>query len=228
MKVIQKFLGKEVTRTKVIKNILRYYNLCTQEEIESGKNWYKEANVFCQELADQHKLEVWKVAGVVSALSPQTSWEMNKTFAKEFIAKGGRGFMGNRDRTIKAKKILKASNGDEVHDLLSTKPGKALKTKAFFRNISMPGFCDTTCIDRHALAVATQKPDNTRALSNKEGSITEKQYRFLSTCYIEASKKVKIIPSELQAITWNKYRECRGLSKPTSAGDFIPMNIESF
>lgn len=228
MKKAQKFRGKEVTETKAVKNLLRYYSLCTPEEVDVGKRWYDEANEFCQELADTHKLEIWKVAGVVAALSPQTSWEMNKVFAKDFISKGGRGFMGNRDRTIKAKKILKASSGDEVHDLLSTQPGKALKTKSFYRNICLPGFCDTTTIDRHALAAVVQRPHKTSALSDKDGSITEKQYRFLSDCYVKAAKKVGLIPSQLQAVIWNRYRKQRGLEKPVNIDGYTPMDIEDF
>lgn len=228
MKKVQKFRGKEVTETKAVKNILRYYQLCSQEEVDVGKRWYADANTFCQELAEQYNLEVWKVAGVVASLSPQTSWIRNKIDAREFISKGGRGFMGQRDRTIKAKKILKASSGDEVHDLLSTQPGKALKTKAFFRNIALPGFCDTTCIDRHAIAIATQRPDKTRALSDKEGSLTERQYKFLSDCYVKAARKVGLIPSELQAVTWNKYRAQRGLEKPVEIDGYTPMDIEDF
>lgn len=228
MKKVQKFKGKETTQTKVVKNLLRYYSLASPEEIEAGKVWYKEANAFCQEVAQQYKLEVWKVAGIVAALSPQTTWVQNKIDARNFIAKRGRGFMGQRDRVIKAKRILNASNGEEVHSLLSTKPGKALKTKAFYRNICLPGFCDTTTIDRHSLAAALQRPDNTAALSDREGAITEKQYRFLSECYVKAARKVGLIPHEMQAVVWTRYRKQRGLEKPALVEGYTPMNIEDF
>ena len=228
MRRVQKFRGKEVTETKVVKNLLRYYKLCNQEEVESGKAWYPEANAFCKQLAEEYGLEVWKVAGIVASLSPQTTWTQNKIDARNFIARGGRGFMGQRDRTIKAKKILKATSGDEVYDLLSTKPGKALKTKSFYRNICLPGFCDTTTIDRHALAAATQRPDKTFALTDKDGAITERQYRFLSQCYVKAARKVGLIPHEMQAVIWNRYRKQRGLEKSVIIDGFTPMDIEDF
>lgn len=228
MKRVQKFRGKEVTETKVVKNLLRYYHLSTAEEIETGKAWYREANAFCQELAEQYNLEVWRVAGVVSSLSPQNSWKQNKIDARNFIAKGGREFMGQRDRTIKAKKILKATCGDEVHDLLSTKPGYALKTKAFYRNIVLPEFSDDVCIDRHHLAACTMRPEKVRALSDKEGSLTGKQYRFLADATVKASRKVGLIPNQFQAIVWGTLRRIRGLEKPVAIEGFTPMDIEDF
>lgn len=229
MTIKQKFKGKEITETKVVNNLLRYYNIAQQEDIEAGKNWYTEANEFCKELSERYGLEVWKVAGIVSALSPQTSWEINKVFAEQFIQGRGRGFMGNRDRTIKAKNIYKSSTADQVNDMLATRPFGALKTKAFFRNIILPNFCDTVTIDRHAVAAAIQRPDNTRALSDREADITPRQYSFLASCYVKAAKKVGLVPSTMQAIIWLAYRKQRGLSKPAVVeGGFVPVDIEDF
>jgi hypothetical protein len=228
MKIVQRFRNKEVTQTKVVKNLLRYYNLATAEELAVGKNWYKEANEFCQGLATEYGLEIWKVAGIVAALSPQNTWVQNKIDARNFISRGGRGFMGQRDRTIKSKKILKASSASEVHDLLSTKPGYALKTKAFYRNILLPEFCDSVCIDRHHLAACTMRPNKVRAISNKEGVITGKQYRFLANATVVASRKAGLIPNQFQAVVWGTLRRLRGLEKPVAIEGYTPMDIEDF
>lgn len=228
MKKAQKFRGKEVTETKAIKNLLRYYSLCTPEEVEAGKAWYPEANMFCQELADTHKLEIWKVAGIVAALSPQAEWSQNKRWATEFIKTRGKGFMFNRDRTIKSKAIYKATTHDEVYDKLSTTANGSKKTRSFYRNILLPGYDDVVTLDRHALAAGFLRPDNCRPLSDKESSMTPKQYDFLASCFVKASRKVGMIPHDFQATLWLTVRRLRGLSKAVEVEGFVPMGVDPF
>lgn len=226
-----KIAGRQTTKNKVVRNLLRYYNLATQKEIEDGKRWYTEANQFCQELANQYGLTVYKVAGIVSAFSPQCEWGTNKKIATEFIRNRGRAFIANRDRTIKAKKIYKAEHPDHVYEHLSMTKNGSKKTKAFYRNIVLPEFCDTTVVDRHMIAASIQRPDKTQALDEKQTRITPKQYDFLSDCMVTAARKVKLIPSQLQSIVWVVYRRCRGLSKPEELpviDGYVPMEEEPF
>ena len=227
--VKQKFRGKETTQTKVVKNLLRYYALCSNEDIEAGKRWYPEAHEFCKGLAEQYNMPLYKVAGIVSVFSPQASWPQNRAWAEEFIRNRGRGFMGNRERTIKAKKIYNATHPEQVYDNLATTPNGARKTKAFYKNITLPGFCDTTTIDRHAIAACFQRPEKSRALNDKEGSVTPVQYDFISDCYVKAARKVNMIPHDFQAAIWLTVRRVRGLSKPEVVeGGFVPADIDDF
>lgn len=229
MKLKQRFGKKEITQTKVVNNLLRYYKLASPEEVEAGKKWYTEANKFCQQLSEQYGLELYKVAGIVASFSPQAEWGQNKSWAEEFIRNRGRGFVFNRDRTIKAKNIYKCGHPEQAYDLLSSKPNGALKTRSFFKNIVLPGFCDTVCLDRHALAAAFQRPHKTYPLGDREAHLTPKQYHFLSKCYVYAAKRVGMIPCDFQALTWEKYRAMRGLSKPPVVeGGFVPADIENF
>jgi hypothetical protein len=228
MKVVQRFRNKEVTQTKVVKNLLRYYNLATAEELAVGKNWYKEANEFCQGLATEYGLEIWKVAGIVAALSPQAEWSQNKRWATEFIRTKGKGFMFNRDRTIKSKAIYKASSHDEVYERLSTTVNGSKKTRAFYRNILLPGYDDVVTLDRHALAAGFLRPDNCRPLSDKESSMTPRQYDFLSSCFVKGARKVDMIPHDFQASLWLTVRRLRGLNKGVEIEGFTPMEIEDF
>lgn len=231
MRIKQKFKNKELTKTKVVKNLLRYYALATPEDIQTGINWYPEANQFCKDLSDRYDLDLCKVVGITAALSPQTSWDMNKRYASDFIENRGRGFMGNRERTIKAKNIYNANDPAKIQDYLATTPNGAKKTKAFYRNILLPGFCDTVCIDRHALAAGQQRPENTKALQDSEAHLSGKQYSFLSDCYVYAANKVGMIPSSFQAVIWTVYRKQRGLDKTVNTANengFVPMDIENF
>ena len=225
----QKIRGKEYTIRKIANNLLRYYNLATEKEIEDGKNWYKEANEFCRQLASEYNLELWKVAGIVASLSPQTSWDLNRRFARQFISQRGRAFIANRDRTIKAKNIYKATDPGLVDTLLATTPNGALKTRAFFKNIMLPEFDDTITIDRHHLAVSLLRPERLRPLGDHESKMTHVQYRFLTDACVYAARKVNLLPNQLQGILWLVCRRLRGLDKPSVMdGGYTPMDIEDF
>lgn len=224
----QKIKGKVFTERKIVNNLLRYYNLCTPEEIEQGKNWYREANEFCRELAETYGVEVWKVAGITAALSPQTSWNQNCQWARQFIQNRGRAFIANRERTIKAKNIYKATDHSGVEDMLGADPTSAKKTKAFYRNILLPGYCDTVTIDRHHLAACLLRPERLRPIDNREAKITHVQYDFLAHCTALVARKVGMVPSECQAAIWLAIRRLRGLQKPVQVQGYQPMDIEDF
>lgn len=77
---------KQRTKTelrKISKNLDYFFNLATDEEIKQGKRWYKEANQFCVDTANEYNTDPLKVASVVSALSPRNRWEQNLKDAKK-------------------------------------------------------------------------------------------------------------------------------------------------
>jgi len=77
---------KQRTKTelrKISKNLDYFFNLATDEEIKQGKQWYKEANQFCEEVAKEYNVTPLQVASVVSALSPRNKWEQNLKDAKK-------------------------------------------------------------------------------------------------------------------------------------------------
>ena len=68
---------------KIGKNIDLFFNLATSDEIRQGKQWYKKANVFCNDMAVKYSCNPFVVAQVVSALSPRNKWEQNLKDAKK-------------------------------------------------------------------------------------------------------------------------------------------------
>ena len=62
---------------KVSKNLDYFFNLATNKDIASGKEWYKVANQFCTDNATKYNTTPLIVASIVSALSPRNKWEQN-------------------------------------------------------------------------------------------------------------------------------------------------------
>ena len=62
---------------KISKNLDSLFNLATNEQINQGIEWYKIANKEANKIAKKYNLEVYKVAQVISALSPRNKWKQN-------------------------------------------------------------------------------------------------------------------------------------------------------
>lgn len=62
---------------KVSKNLDYYFNLATNEQINEGLQWYKNANQFCKDQEQIFGINSDVVASVVSALSPRNKWATN-------------------------------------------------------------------------------------------------------------------------------------------------------
>jgi len=195
----QKFKRKEYTERMIVNNILRYYEIASTEDIEEGLIWYDKAHNIAKNLATQFGLKVEQTSGVISALSPQTSWFVNLEMAKSFLQSNGKTRNGNQTRLSKARKILSQTDPEIIVSLLSTTSDGALKTKAFYRNILWPNLETDVTVDRHCIATCFQRPDNTFALDNNEAKLTALQYMFIDQCYDKASDKIGIMKHQLQA-----------------------------
>ena len=66
----------EQKQIRAIKRNLNYFfNNATNEQINQGIEWYEIANKEANKIAKKYNLEVYKVAQVISALSPRNKWE---------------------------------------------------------------------------------------------------------------------------------------------------------
>ncbi len=209
-----KIKGRQYTEKRIIRNILDFYYLASLQEMVDGRKWYTEANKFANQLAKRFNITVQQSAGIIAALSPQTTWDVNRTFAVKFLLNPAKFTKKNKAQTDKCKAILDETNEGSIYNLLSTsKAGKGygLKTKRFFLNILHPELSFVT-IDRHAWCICIQPVDKVAAMP-EQIQLSEKQYEFIERCYIEASKQVNLRPSELQATVWLVYRRERELKE---------------
>lgn len=221
----QNFKGIQLRKYRVVHNILKHYDMSTEDERQRGLVWYENARTFCQHLADGSGLPLEKVIGIVAALSPQNSWDINKAMAATFIMRKGKGRVKNRVCDGKAKAIYLTDDLGSIESLLGKYDNSALKTKSFYKNILNPGCIETVTIDRHAINVCRQSPDNVKANDNSVYKLTENQYNFFTKCYRSAANKLGISPSSLQAIVWESYRRLRGL-RVHSEWKSININVE--
>lgn len=192
------------------KNILAILGLATDEEKQGGLSWYQEAHDFCVAQAARFDLSLEIVAGIVSALSPATDWERNKSDSLQVLANNrehGYGTYGpNVEKAFKIRDVAAQARIDEFF--------AAPKTFNFYQNIVNPAAPEFVTIDRHALSVALGA---TRA--DKAVKITE--YRELAKAYKDVAAKVGMLPQEVQAITWCVWRNRKGYKSKFTLQDIL-------
>ena len=141
----QIFKGKVLSRTVVKNNILKIWDLTSQEE---RSDWYQEAHDWAKALGLVHNISTPKVCGVIAALSPLKTWEQNLKIARDLILTGDCGHMGAFKK--KAIDIVHSSGHDsEIVRILNGN-----KITSFYLNIKYPDRISEVTIDRHALSIA--------------------------------------------------------------------------
>ena len=72
MKKLSKYKLKKISN-----NLDHFFNIASDKQILAGQNWYKNANLKANKIAKKYDLDIYKVAQVISALSPRNKWEQN-------------------------------------------------------------------------------------------------------------------------------------------------------
>ena len=165
----------------------------TPKQKKEGKSWYGRANRICNKIAKQYDIPLYKVVGILAALSPSNKWERNILDTKNFIKERGNVKVCTyRVNKAKALDILLNANGKQAVLKILNGP----KTTAFFTNIFHPRTGGAVTIDRWAL----------RSVQEGE-SLPIGQKRKLVEAYQEAAHDACIKPHELQAIVWIAVKE---------------------
>jgi hypothetical protein len=177
-------------------NVMATYRTASDAQRADGMVWYAEAHALAVTLARSAGHETLRAAGVISALSPQMSWEQNQRLAIRTYAEGGisAGALG-----VSVRKADAIYHGADVMITL-----KAPKTSAFALVIADPTNGHDVVIDRHAMSVAhgRQTTDDETAALNRKGF-----YQAYADAYRKAAAEIGITPSQMQAITWVAWRE---------------------
>jgi hypothetical protein len=192
----QIFKGTVLSRTVVKNNILRIWDMTSNEE---RLDWYQEAHDWSKALGLVHELQTSKVCGVVAALSPLKTWDQNLKIARDMVLTGDCGHMGAFK--TKALNIIKSDGSDEsIKTILSGN-----KITSFYVNIMHPDKTTEVTIDRHALSIALG-----RWITDEDyAGITDSQYNFFVECFTLAAKKVGVKPLLMQSATWVKFRKIK-------------------
>jgi hypothetical protein len=167
--------------------IENYLSKATKKQIEQGKNWYYELNDFCHTMASTFEIPVYKVAAIISILSPLTSFSNNVRDTYVLLMDGKGAKLKSPLFKKKALTCLGLNEYQEIASLFSEKTGR--KTLSFFENLMLQG--DRATIDSHMGKMFVGK---TR--------VTNKEYREIEKAIQDYALKVNLKPFELQAILW--------------------------
>ena len=179
---------------KISKNLDKWFNLATKEEISEGFQWYKKANDICKDIAQKFNTSELIAASVISALSPRNKWEQNiKDAYKVFQAVQE----GNEANDIKVCtfhtnkfKAFEIAKGNKVISADSQ------KTFAFVNNIA---YLDNNFV--------TTDVWHLRACFNKTiGSCGKLAYNQIQKLTIKKADKLGLKGFEYQAIIWASIR----------------------
>lgn len=187
--------------------------LAGQDEIQQGRSWYQQASDFAQRLADAYGCSYYQAAGVIAALSPNQSWEMNQRAADLTIKAWSHGIdpcsiMGVPAYPVmreKASRIL-GLDPHNTNNLMVEAILNGPKITSFFR--CMCGLQQEVCVDGHALSIYLgQRIPTTRTptISPALYSAVQRSYQLVSKRSYDLIGEV-LTPAQVQAVTWIVYR----------------------
>lgn len=179
-----------MTNISFVDNILSVLSLASPEIVQEGIEWYLNANRFALSLDS----DIARSAAIIAVLSPNTSWNANKTLALKAYANGNGIGTGWPDKVNKVDRLFAGENPFTVVG--------GPKVTAFFNRILNPE-CPTTApvIDRHAQDIADGiKP-------TKRNAPKGKRYNEYADAYLMAARLSGYTSHGLQAITWTQWRK---------------------
>lgn len=169
--------------------LMEHFTNATDSDLHGGMRWYKDAHHRAKRISKELNIELYKVVGVISALSPRNKWDRNMKDAVAVIRKRKKAVVATFGANkAKAIKILDANSESEVRTLLNGR-----KITSFYDNILRPLHSKSITIDVWAFRSLGLEP------SNKNYLVAEKEYA-------ETAKHLKLRAHELQAIIWSVVR----------------------
>jgi hypothetical protein len=168
-----------------------HWGNATSEQIEHGLSWYKLANRECKRIAKKHRIVLWKVVGVMSALSPNNKWERNKYDCEQFIINQDHKACTFHGQRNKARAILKTNRKSKVEGILN-----GTKTRNFYHNIYNPLTSQRVTVDMWAM----------RSIDFTD-SLTKKRYNEITKVHQDFARSKNLLPHQVQAVIWSVVRE---------------------
>lgn len=157
-------------------------------------SWYVMAQGIALELSPN---DVWRGAGVLSALSPLKKWDLNVRIARISFSTGiAQGNIGQHNE--KAQRII---NGEHPLDVM-----RGDKTRSFAEAIATGGNGHIATIDRHAHDIAMGQ-----VYTDKTRKIGKRVYRDMAAAYAECAEYTGNSVNQIQAITWVAWRREKGI-----------------
>ena len=191
------------TGPEMIRNLMAIYAQSKDEERITGLAWYQTAKVESERATSGHPY----AAGIVAAMSPQSSWGRNLEDVYALFEGNLDGTTQSEDNLVKAILLI---GGENPKDVLGGR-----KVRSFWRNIEHPERPGGVTIDRHAVAAAflgAASPEYLRV--HVSGRLLERVgcYQIVAGAYRTCARSLKIYPHQLQAIIWLTWRRINEIS----------------
>ena len=190
--------------TPTVDNVLAVWNRCTLDAFRDGIVWYPNANAFARSL---DPIRFHRAAGIIAALSPMNGWKNNKAKAALLYRQNGEvvwnGTKNGIGLATNVRKAIDIYNGEDALDILTSN-----KVNAFYLSIVDPYGDHSPVIDRHAfdIAVGQVTDDAARRQLERKG-----EYARFSDVYRDAASIIGFSPAQVQAVTWEQWRDERGV-----------------
>jgi hypothetical protein len=190
----------------ITSNILACYHRANSWDLTDGLSWYATARDTAVRMATRYSITPDQASGVISALSPGLRWEINiehaETLIREWRARTPRkristvGTYGRRN----IDKSLAILRGSKPLDILG-----GAKVRAFYLCITEPEHATAVCVDRHAKCLAL-------GVKSSENSVVRSaEYEYLAEHYRIAAKSLKLLPNQVQSVSWTVWRRLDGI-----------------
>jgi hypothetical protein len=205
-------MTKQVTlinHDHMVHNIMACYRAADSVQVNEGLLWYSDAKQAAHDIAVKHNVAVYIVVAVIAALSPNNKWSRNVVNADALI---GAFIRGDGIDSVKVSTYNKMKQ--KAWDILAARPDydgakrmlKGQKITSFFMDIM--GEFNVT-IDGHARNIAYGERVG---LTDDRTNIGVREYRAIQAAYEEAARRLRLMPYQLQAITWRVWRDRHGIT----------------
>lgn len=168
------------------------------EHWQSGKAWYEHAYQFARHLSEDTGLALENVAGVIAALSPRVSWEVNCYSAESVV------------RYAQIDKLYGGyhANVEKAYQCLTAHPLTVLggaKVCAFYHNILNPHNPEHVTIDTHIARILF----DTLTLTDQQVSyiFSRRGNSLAQQCLRKVASQHHVNAVALQAALWLCVRE---------------------
>ena len=186
----------KATDKAIEKNLRKWFELASDEQVDKGIDWYVDAKEFTRTLANEYGIDSYTVATVVSCLSPNNKWERNKIDADSVINAYSEGISPEEIKvcTYNANKFkaFRALDGELIAE-------SAPKTHAFAMNVGLNS-AEHITIDKWHLRACLFGPED--GIKDCVESCTNVQYRRVEKITAKLAKEYGIKGFEFQAIIW--------------------------
>jgi hypothetical protein len=215
--------------TPSTRNITRAFYAATAEDLVAGREWYRRARAFAEELVTSYgtgvgvsrEQAVRTAAGVIAAISPRLSWPKNVELTHWLYGRVNRAkaepsptwLVREEGSVLDRFPGLKANGHKAIRILMGEDPEDVLggpKVRVFYFTIMNPADPRAVVVDRHAIDIAVGRVLNDAdrgKLLGRKGA-----YDAVAELYRRAAKSISKrvgttwTPAEVQAATWTYWR----------------------